>query len=84
MKCPILKKSKFREEKDTSGLLSSLVINTPLNKMLLVGPLVFYGSKMNEIVNMFLLQGDQFITEMHLRQSRFIYSACGSFTKNKE
>ena len=22
--------------------------------------------------------------EMHLRQSRFTYSACGSFTKNKE
>ena len=52
--------------------------------MLLVGPLVFYGSKKNEIVNMFLLPGDQFITEMHLRQSRFIYSGCGSFTKNKE
>ena len=30
---------------------------------------------MNEIVNNFLLVGDKFILEMHLRQSVFIYSA---------
>ena len=36
--------------------------------------------KMNEIVNKFLLAGD----EMHLRQPQFVYSACGPFTKNKE
>ena len=40
--------------------------------------------KMNEIVNMFLLAGDKFIPEMHLKQSGFTYSACGPFTKNKE
>ena len=39
---------------------------------------------MNEIVNKFLLAGDKFVPEMHLRQSRFTYSASGSFTKNKE
>ena len=39
---------------------------------------------MNEIVNTFLLAGDKFMPEMHLRQSRFTYIACGSFTKNKE
>ena len=39
---------------------------------------------MNEIVNKFLLAGDKFMTEMHLRQSQFVYSACGPFTKNKE
>ena len=39
---------------------------------------------MNEIVNKFLLSGDKFMPEMHLRQPRFTYSACGSFTKNKE
>ena len=33
--------------------------------------------KMNEIVNMFLLAGDKFIPEMHLKQSGFTYSACG-------
>ena len=39
---------------------------------------------MNEIVNKFLLAGDKFIPEMHLRQPGFTYSACGQFTKNKE
>ena len=39
---------------------------------------------MNEIINKFLLAGDTFIKEMHLRQPGFTYSACGPFTKNKE
>ena len=39
---------------------------------------------MNEIVNKFLLAGDKFMLEMHLKQPRFTYSACGPFTKNKE
>ena len=39
---------------------------------------------MNEIVNEFLLAGDEFIPEMHLKQLGFTYSACGPFNKNKE
>ena len=39
---------------------------------------------MNEIINKFLLVGDQFMPEMHLKQPGFTYSACGSFTKNKK
>ena len=39
---------------------------------------------MNEIVNMVLLMGEKFMPEMHLKQSGFTYSACGSFTKNKK
>ena len=39
---------------------------------------------MNEIVSKFLLAGDKFVSEMHLRQSGFKFSACGSFRKNKE
>ena len=39
---------------------------------------------MNEIVNKFLLVGDKFILEMHLRQPGFTYSAGGPFTKYKE
>ena len=31
---------------------------------------------MNKIVNKFLLIGDKFIPEMHLKQSGFTYSAC--------
>ena len=39
---------------------------------------------MNRIVNKFLLTGDKFMPEMHLRQPGFTYSACGPFPKNKE
>ena len=39
---------------------------------------------MNEIVNKFLLAGDKFMSEMHLKQPAFTYSAYGPFTKNKE
>ena len=39
---------------------------------------------MNEIVNKFLLAGDKFMPEMHLKQWEFTYSASGPFTKNKE
>ena len=39
---------------------------------------------MNEIVNRFLLVGDKFMPEMHLKQPGFTYSASGPFTKNKE
>ena len=37
--------------------------------------------KMNKIVNKFLLTGDKFMPELHLRQPVFTYSACGPFTK---
>ena len=39
---------------------------------------------MNNIVNKFLLAGDKFMLEMHLRQPQFTCSACEPFTKNKE
>ena len=39
---------------------------------------------MNNIINKFLLAGDKFMPEMHLRQPRFVYSACGPFTRCKE
>ena len=54
-------------------MLSSTLLNAiPLNY------------KMNDIINKFLLAGDKFIPEMHLRQSGFTYSVCRAFTKNKE
>ena len=34
--------------------------------------------KMNEIINKFLLTGDKFMPELHLKHSGFTYSACGS------
>ena len=39
---------------------------------------------MNEIVNKFLLAGDKFMPEIHLRQLEFAYTTCVPFTKNKE
>ena len=39
---------------------------------------------MNEIVNKFFLPADKCMSEMHLKQPKFTYSACGPFTKNKE
>ena len=38
---------------------------------------------MNEIVNKFLLAGDRFMPEMHLKQPEFTYSACGPFTRKE-
>ena len=39
---------------------------------------------MNEIIIKFLLVGDKFMPEIHLKQPGFTYSVCGPFTKNKE
>ena len=39
---------------------------------------------MNNVINKFLLAGDKFMPEMHLRQPRFVYSACGPFNGHKE
>ena len=39
---------------------------------------------MNETVNKFLQAGVKYMPKMHLKQPGFTYSACGSFTKNKE
>ena len=39
---------------------------------------------MNEIVNKFLLAGEKFMSEMHLKQPGFTQSACGPFNKNEK
>ena len=39
---------------------------------------------MSKIINNFLLTGDKFIPELHLKQPEFTYSVCGSFTKDRE
>ena len=39
---------------------------------------------MNNVINKFLLAGDKFMSDMHLRQPQFVYSACGPFTRHKE
>ena len=74
----------FRPEKVKKGLLSNLGIKTPLSKIPTLNVLFRKHVKMNEIVNTFLLVGDKFMPEMHLKQTGFTYSACGPFTKNEE
>ena len=39
---------------------------------------------MNNLINKFLLAGDKFMPEIHLRQPQFTYSACGPFTRHEE
>ena len=39
---------------------------------------------MNKIINKFLLTGDIYMPDLHLKQSGFTYSACGLFTKHRE
>ena len=39
---------------------------------------------MNNVINKFLLAGDKFMPEIHLRQPQFTYSACGPFTRHEE
>ena len=43
-----------------------------------------YQFKKNKIVHKFLLTGDKFVRELHLKQPRFTYSACGPFNKHCE
>ena len=39
---------------------------------------------MSKIINQFLLTGDKFMLELHLKQLRFTYSTCGLFIKHSE
>ena len=40
--------------------------------------------QMNKIINKFVLTGDKFTSELHLKQLGFTYSACGTITKPRE
>ena len=86
-KCVICgsKKSRFIKYQEAKGLLNNLGFRTLLSKVPILGDILFWMRiKMNEIVNKFLLAGDKFMPEMHLKQPGFTYSTCGPFTKNKE
>ena len=39
---------------------------------------------MDNTINKLLLAGDTFMSEIHLRQPQFTYSACGPFTKHEQ
>ena len=80
------KKSRFIKYQETKGLLSKLGIKIPLSKIPILDDILFWMQciKLNEIVNKFLLAGEKFMPEMHLKQPGFTNSACEPFTKNKE
>ena len=61
-------------------LCGMLLDNKTTCKVLVPSALI----NMNNIINKFLLAGDKFMPEMHLRQPQFVYSACGPFTRHKE
>ena len=63
------KKSRFIKKQEAIGLLSNLGLKTLLSKIQLLDDILLFciRSKMNEVVNKFLLAGDKFMTEMYLR-----------------
>ena len=72
-KCSICKNKKSTFISEGSGIFDSLVYNTNRDRI-----------KMSNVINKFLLAGDKFMPEMHLKQSQFVYRACGPFTRHKE
>ena len=54
-------------KRETSGLVSTLGLKTLLSKIVLLDKILFQRYKINETVNMFLLAGDTFMPEIHLR-----------------
>ena len=78
------KKSKFIKEQEAKGLLSNLGLRTLLNNNSIRRYFVLIKYKMNNLINKFLLAGDKFMPEIHLRQPQFTYSACGSFTRHEK
>ena len=78
-KCTIFgsKKSKFIKQQEGKGLLSNLGIKTPSSKITLLGDILFQKLsnhyKLYDIVNKFLLAGDKFMPETHLKHPGFTY-----------
>ena len=77
------KKVKFAKKQEPKGFLSNLGIKTSLSKIPLSN-FYFKVYKMNETESNFLLAGDKFMPEMHLKQLGFAFCSCGPFTRNKE
>ena len=82
-KCAVCdsKKAKLIKEQETSALLSTLGIKTPLSKNSFSRSSFDTRYKINEIVNKFLLAGhDRYAFKI----ARISYSTCQPFTKTKE
>ena len=78
------RKSRFIKNQEAKRLLSNLGLRTQLSEIPIFGDILCWEYKMNEIVKRFLLAGDKFMWEKHLKEWGFTESAFGPFTKNKE
>ena len=67
-----------------SGILGILGIKTNLGKIPILGSILLWRFKMNELVNNFLLAVDKSIPEIYSTLPRFNYDTCVYFTKIKE
>ena len=72
-------KLKFIKNQDAKGLWSNLGVRTPLSKVPILGNILFWTQ-----IQLKCMLGDKYMSEMHLKQLGFTYSACGPFTKNKK
>ena len=79
-KCTIYgsKKSRSIKKQEATGILCNLVLKTPLNKIPLLGGILFKNAvplnaiiNMNGMVDKFILVGDKFMPEIHLTQPGF-------------
>ena len=68
------KKPIFIKKGEPSKLLNCLGLKTPSSIILLIADTLFQIYKMKEIINNFLLAGEKFMPEIHLRQPEFTYS----------
>ena len=75
------KKARFlRKKQETKVLLNNLGIRALSSKIPIFRDVLIFV----QLRCRFLLAGDNFMPEMHLKQPHFTYRACGSVTKNKE
>ena len=85
-KCAVCncKKLQLIKEQEGRELFSKSGMKVPILSDISILNTLFWKYKKNAIVNKVLLPGDTFMPEIHLKQPRFTYTACGSLTKNKE
>ena len=89
-RCAICGSKKFIKDQKANGLLSNLGVKTPLSKVPILGDILLLNEhaklyiKMNEIVNKFLLAGDKFMPEMHLKQPGLLTVLVDHLLKTKK
>ena len=74
-------------KKDTKNINPKVIKTKNNRKMMLSRCSICNNIKSTfvfNVINKFLLAGDKFMPEMHLRQPQFVYSARGPFTRHKE